>query len=78
MVGIEEINTVLNHLVESPSSQLTNTILTTYIYAPYFFVNMINALSFVPGEAYFTHATYDTDHGAPSSQRITMTASPRG
>jgi hypothetical protein len=36
-----------------------------------------NAPSFFLGEADFTHATQDTDHGAPSSQRITVTASPR-
>jgi hypothetical protein len=43
-----------------------------------FFSNMINVAPIVLGEADFTHATQDTDHGAPSSQMITMIASPRG
>jgi hypothetical protein len=39
---------------------------------------MTNSAPFLPGETDFTHTTYDIDHGAPSSQRITMTGSPRG
>jgi hypothetical protein len=42
------------------------------------FLNMTNALSFFLREADFTHATEITDHGTPSSQRITMTTPPRG
>jgi hypothetical protein len=38
---------------------------------------MTNVAPIVPGEANFTHTTQDIDHGASSSQRITMTASPR-
>jgi hypothetical protein len=43
-----------------------------------FFSNMTNVAPIVPGETNFTHATPDIDHGVPSSQRITMTAFPRG
>jgi hypothetical protein len=39
---------------------------------------MTNGPSFFSGEADFTLATQDTDHSAPSSQMITITASPRG
>jgi hypothetical protein len=39
---------------------------------------MTNIAPSLPGEADFTHATQDTDYGAPSSQRITMTGPPRG
>jgi hypothetical protein len=39
---------------------------------------MTNSAPFLLGEADFTHATQDTDRGAPSSQRITMAGSPRG
>jgi hypothetical protein len=38
---------------------------------------MTNSATFIIGEAHFTHTTQDTDHGAPSSQRISLTASPR-
>jgi hypothetical protein len=41
------------------------------------FLNVTNTPSFFPGETDFTHATQDRDHGAPSSQRITVTTSPR-
>jgi hypothetical protein len=41
------------------------------------FLNVTNAPSFFLGEVDFTHATQDRDHGAPSSQRITVTTSPR-
>jgi hypothetical protein len=39
---------------------------------------MTNAPSFFPGEVDFTYATQDIDHGAPSSQKITITTSPKG
>jgi hypothetical protein len=39
---------------------------------------MLSIMVHVSGVADFTHATHDTNHGAPSSQRITMIASPRG
>jgi hypothetical protein len=42
------------------------------------FSYMTNSAPFLPGEVEFTHDTQNTDHGAPSSQRITMTRSPRG
>jgi hypothetical protein len=38
---------------------------------------MTNSAHFLLGEADFTHATQDTDHGALLYQRITMTGSPR-
>jgi hypothetical protein len=38
---------------------------------------MTNRAPFLLGEADFTHATQDTNHGAPSSQRIIMIGSPR-
>jgi hypothetical protein len=39
---------------------------------------MTNSAHFLPGEADFTHIAQDRDHGAPSSQMITMTGSPSG
>jgi hypothetical protein len=46
-------------------------------YVNLIFSNMTNAPSFFSGEDDFTHVTQDRDHGASSSQRITMTTSSR-
>jgi hypothetical protein len=39
---------------------------------------MTNIVPYFSGDADFTHVTQDPDHGASSSQRVSMTASERG
>jgi hypothetical protein len=75
MEGMELASTVLHHLVVVRSSQVRSTSYVTYVY--YNFAYKTNIAPFV-GEVDFTHTTQDTDHGAPSSQRVTMTTSDRG
>jgi hypothetical protein len=40
------------------------------------FLNVTNTSSLFLGEADFTHTTQNREHGAPSSQRITVIVSP--